>query len=249
MEGSFTPPTVAGTGSSEFSGTPPPTPFEPPPTPPPPSLPPIPWEEPGRPIGSALFETIKLVVTSPSEAFARMPLNSELLRPVLYALIVGMIGVVAQTVYDTVFSTVMTQLLPMFADRKDALFGAVGGVIGLFFAPLLIPVILVIGASITHLMLLLLGGGRQGWTATFRVLSYSMTASLFLLIPLVGGLLNFAAGIVFQTNGLAVVHGMSRGRAFAAIFLPILVCCGCFLLGAVLFGTAMMAGIREIWKQ
>ena len=220
-----------------------------PPTPPPPSLPPIPWEEPGRPIGSALFETIKLVVTSPSEAFARMPLNSELLRPVLYALIVGMIGVVAQTVYDTLFSTVITRLVPMFADRKDALFGAVGGFIGLFFAPLFIPIILVIGASITHLMLLLLGGGRQGWTATFRVLSYSMTASLFLLIPLVGGLLNFAAGLLFQTNGLAVVHGMSRGRTFAAIFLPILVCCGCFLLGAVLFGTAMMAGIREIWKQ
>ncbi|TPW12333.1 MAG: hypothetical protein FD129_1484 [bacterium] len=249
MEGSFTPPTIAGSGGSGFSGGPPPMP--PPPTPPPtpPPVAPFPWEEPGRSIGSALFETIRLIVTSPSEAFARMPLNSELLRPVLFALIVGMIGVVAQTVYETLFSAVFTRLLPMFADKSDAMFGAVGGVIGLFFAPFFIPLFLAIGAGITHLMLMLLGGGRQGWTATFRVASYSMVSSLFMLIPIAGGLLNFVASLIFQTHGLAVVHGMSRGRAFVALFLPLIVCCGCFMLGMLVFGTAMLAGFKDLWNQ
>lgn len=221
MEGSFTPPPVV----------------------------PIPWEEPGRSIGSALLETIQLIMTRPSEAFARMPLNSELLRPIFYALIVGMVGLVAQTVYDTLFSTLFSQLLPMFSDQKDALFGVIGGVVGIFFGPVLIPLVLVVSAAITQLMLLLLGGGQKGWTATFRVLSYSMTSSLLLLIPLVGGLLSFVAGLIFQTHGLAVVHGMTRGRAFAAIFLPILVCCGCFMLGALFFGAAMMAGIQGLMNQ
>ena len=247
MEGSFTPPTAAGTGGSDFIGTPPPGP---PPIPPPPPAPvPIPWEEPGRPIGSALLETIQMIMTRPSEAFARMPLNTDLLRPILYALIVGMVGLLAQTVYDTLFSTLFSQLLPMFSDQKDALFGAIGGVVGLFFGPVLIPLVLVVGAAITHLMLMLLGGGQKGWTATFRVLAYAMTSSLFLLIPLVGGLINFVAGLIFQTIGLADVHGMSRGRAFAAIFLPLVVCCGCFMLGALFFGAAMLAGIKGLLNQ
>lgn len=54
---------------------------------------PLPWEDPRLPFFDALFETVKLFVTRPEEAFRRMAPSGSLGRPILYAVIVGWIGV------------------------------------------------------------------------------------------------------------------------------------------------------------
>lgn len=269
MEGSFTPPTVAGTGQSGFEetppgygagqsppnsgGTPPPLDGLPPQGGPPPfggaPVTPIPWEEPGRPVLVALVETVQLIYTRCSEAFGRMPLNTELLRPILFAMIVGMIGAAAETVYDSLWSLTVWKFFPGMQDKESGAFGVVGNFVLLFFMPLIIPVLLVISSAVTHVMLLLLGAGKRGWTATFRVSCYSYASALLMLIPLAGGLASGIAGLIFGTHGLAVVHGTSRGRALAALLLPVIVCCGCLMLCVMVFGTALLAGFKDLWNR
>jgi hypothetical protein len=259
MEGSFTPPTVAGTGQSGFPAGPPPLDPPPPgyggPPPsdgaPPPAVPPmapIPWEEPGRPIVNAFFETIQLVYSHVTEAFRRMPLNTELIRPILFAVLVGMIGAMAETFYDSVFSLAAWKFLPWMDRDENPAFGVVGSFVVLFFMPIIIPMMLIISSAVTHLMLLLLGAGRRGWTATFRVSCYAYASALLMVIPVAGSLASAIAGLIFGTCGLAVVHNTSRSRALVALLLPAAVCCGCVMLVFMVFGTAMLAGFREIWN-
>jgi hypothetical protein len=262
MEGSFTPPTIAGTGQSGFEGSPvrndgtdqlppgsggTPPPLDGPPPGPPPA--PIPWEEPGRPLINAFFDTIRLLYSRCSEAFARMPLNTELLKPIIFAILVGMIGAVAETVYNSIWSVTVWKLFPWMDDEGSDMFGVFGGFVALFFMPLFIPILLVIASAVTHVMLLLLGAGARGWTATFRVSCYAYASALCQLIPFVGGLAAALVGLIFATHGLAVVHGTSRGRALAAQLLPAAICCGILSLGMLVFGTAILAGFKDLWNR
>ncbi|HEX7878357.1 MAG TPA: YIP1 family protein [Candidatus Eisenbacteria bacterium] len=265
MEGSFTPPTIAGTGQSGFEETPirneggqfppgqggPTPPLDGPPPGPPhlPPVAPIPWEEPGRALVNAFVDTITLLYSRCSEAFARMPLNSELLKPIIFAILVGMIGAVAETVYNSIWSMTIWKLFPWMDEQEHPGFGVFGNFVALFFMPLLIPMFLVIASAITHIMLILLGAGNRGWTATFRVSCYASASALCQVIPFVGGLASGIVGLIFATHGLAVVHGTSRGRALFAQLLPAAICCGVLSLGLLVFGSAMLAGFKELWNK
>lgn len=72
----------------------------------------IPWEEPGPPWPQRLIATIQLLFMRPREAFERMPLDSELLKPFLFALIVGSVGWVAHLFWDTLTRGAMRGLMP-----------------------------------------------------------------------------------------------------------------------------------------
>jgi hypothetical protein len=67
-------------------------------SPPPPAAPaspaPIPWEDTARTSTfERLVETVKLLATRPSEAFAGMPTTGGIGSPLLYAIVVGWIGI------------------------------------------------------------------------------------------------------------------------------------------------------------
>ena len=67
-------------------------------TPPPPAEPvapaPIPWEDPARPgVIERFVETVKLLASKPAEAYDRMPTVGGIGQPLLFAIIVGWIGI------------------------------------------------------------------------------------------------------------------------------------------------------------
>src|SRR5664280_1618412 len=68
-----------------------------------PAVTPLPWEQPGYPALEGLYETAKLVLTSPGQAFARMSPTGSLGRPLLYAVIFGWVGIIAGQAYDLAF--------------------------------------------------------------------------------------------------------------------------------------------------
>jgi hypothetical protein len=106
-------------------------------------------------------------------------------------------------------------------------FGAVFVVIGLFIA-----------AGVLHLMLLLLGGARRDFEATFRVVSYAQATSILFLLPFCGQVIGGVWCLVLYVVGLAEVHRIGHGRAVAAVLLPLaLVCCCCAFLGFVFAAT------------
>jgi hypothetical protein len=205
-----------------------------------------PWER-RHEIGfaSGLVETTRQVLATPGEFFRTMPRGGGIGSPLLYALIVSYIGLVAATLYNAVFNAVLG---PTFAnlgagrpelERYAALLRGGPGTIlaNLILGPVVVVALLFVGAGLVHLMLLLVGGARHPFETTFRVMGYLHATSILNLVPIVGSLIGIAYWVVLAVIGLSAGHGISEGRAAFALFLQVfLVCCCCGLaLGAVFF--------------
>ena len=203
-----------------------------------------PWERRAE-IGlvSALVETTKSVLTSPGEFFRGMPVSGGIGAPLGYGVILGYVGLLAQAIYDAVFRAVMGSAFAPFGSRPEMeRFGALmGGGLGFMVSAILGPILAVIGifvaAGVFHVMLLLLGSARRDFEATVRVSCYSEAAALLLLIPLCGQLVGGVYQIVLWIIGLSEAHGITKGKAAAAVLIPIaLLCCCCVALIAIFAG-------------
>lgn len=212
----------------------------------------IPWEERDR-IGlpSALVETTREVLARPGSFFRAMPVTGGLGSPLLYAVLIGWIGLVATAFYQALFRSVVGSSLGALGSERPelaALLGWVEGWAGFVAQAVFGGVFVVIGvfvaAGILHLFLLLLGGARRDFEATFRVVSFSQATSILFLVPFCGQPIGGVWCLVLYVLGLAEAHGIGHGKAAAAVLLPIvLVCCCCAALAFVFAGAiAGLAG-------
>lgn len=201
----------------------------------------IPWEEPGPPWPQRLIATLQLLFTRPREAFERMPLDSELLKPFLFALIVGSVGWVAHLFWETLTRGALRGLMPgnMQAQRFEMPLALVPFVA--LFSPAIVAVCLLITAAIDHLFLLIVGGAKQGFNATLRATCYALGSQVLLLLPLCGTLLALIAGIAFTIVGFSAAHRISIARSALAVLLPICFCCVCLVIALVTVGSALFA--------
>jgi len=223
----------------------------PPPTsgPPPPRAagPGIAWDQRDR-IGfvNALVETTRQVLTEPGTFFRAMPVTGGLGSPLLYGVVLGWAGLVAAALYQAIFRSVVgSSWAALGADRPElaALLGWVEGWAGfvgqVVFGGVLVVIAVFVAAGILHLMLLLLGGARRGFEATFRVVSFAEATSLLFLVPFCGQLVGGIWCLVLYVLGLAAAHQIGHGKAAAAVLLPIALCCCCGALLAFLFAGAI----------
>ena len=224
----------------------------PPPLPPGPRvaaapLPGIPWDDRGR-IGlvSALVETTRDVLTGPGAFFRAMPVSGGLGSPLLYAVIVGWIGLVASAFYQAIFRSVVGSGLGAFGSERPelvALLGWVEGWAGFVAQAVFGGVFVVIGvflaAGILHLVLMLLGGARRDFEATLRVVSFSQATSILFLVPFCGQFVGGIWTLVLYVLGLAEAHQIGHGKATAAVLLPIVLLCCCCAGLAFLFAGAI----------
>lgn len=214
------------------------------------------WDERAR-LGfvPAFVETTRQVLTSPTDFFRRMPTAGGLGGPLLYAVTAGWIGLVAAALYQSVWvSIVGPSVLPFGIEREEfarvlafmeswaglvaqVVFGGVSVTIGVF-----------VTAGILHLMLLLLGGGQKSFEATFRAVSFAQAPMVLFVIPvfLVPGCGALVAiwSLVLYVIGLSEAHQIGRGRAVAAVLLPLVaLCCCCAGFAFTLAGAiASLAG-------
>jgi len=205
----------------------------------------LPWENrAGRSIVEALTETVTLIFTKPDKAFSIMRREGGFGDPLLYILILGTIAGVISLGFSFGLKS-----LGIFADRNNG-FGALAGM-GFGFIGLLIfiPFAIVIGsfiaAAITHLCLMIVGGAKQPFETTYRVICFGGgTGSLLQIVPLCGGFLGAIASLVLNCIGLARAHETDTWRAVVAILLPMVVCCGG---AAVLFMVIIGAAAAGNW--
>ena len=228
----------------------PPLPPEPPPGvppgAPPPTSDPLPWEQPGYPFLEALFETAKLVLTRPSEAFARMSLTVDLARPILYAILFGWIGMVASQIYNLALRGVLMNMLPLPGAWRGFAMPTAWSVATMVLAPVFVLLGVFLWSAVVHLFLVLVGGANSGFGATVRVICYASTVQVLNVIPFCGGFLAMLWALVLQILGLAVAHRTSQGKSALAVLLPLALCCACGLLLAVAFGAAIAAAIANL---
>src|SRR5262245_60731959 len=155
-------------------------PTDPPYPPPPPIAPPtvegLPWERPSAGLGS-IFPTIGQFVTSPLQAFAKMSLAVDLVRPIAYYVMLVLIGAVLAQIWNALFFEqtlgMLRQFLPPEVAQQLAPWlkrpGAVQIVLGLVITPLIMLVVLFIWTALVHAGLVILGGAAAGFPATLRV--------------------------------------------------------------------------------
>ncbi len=210
----------------------------------------IPWEERDR-LGmiAALIETTRQVLFAPSAFFRAMPVSGGMGSPLGYAVIVGWIGVVAASFYQAVFRTVLGAGGSAFADRPEVaqLLNFVGGWAGfvgqVVFGGVFVLIGVFLSAGVFHVMLMLLGGARQGFEATLRAVSYAQATSLIFLLPFCGQPIGAVWALVLYVIGLAEAHRIGHGKAVAAVLLPlVIICCCCAGIGMMIgMGAAGLA--------
>jgi hypothetical protein len=189
-----------------------------------------PWEEMGR-YGflNAFYLTVRRVLFTPGRLFGRMPSRVGIWQPLLFALVAGMIGAFFQWMWSLTGATARLFLSEDVAGVMERPF-----TLGIIFvlSPLLVCVQVFMEAGIIHLCLMITGGDRLGFEATFRVTAYAMATALLLAVPFCGNLLFLGWGVAVLIIGLARIHGSEPWRAALAVLLPTLVCgFGCVGIG------------------
>lgn len=206
-----------------------------------------PWDDRTR-LGllTALVETTRQVLTAPGAFFRGMPVTGGLGSPLIYALIVGWLGVVATAFYQALYQSIAGPGLSGLGESPElaAALGWAQGWAGFFSQLLLGGVFVVVGvmlwSGLVHLLLLLLGGASRGFEATARVVAYAQAVSVLCLVPFCGGLVGGVWAIVVQTIGLAAAQRIGHGKAVAAVLLPlVLLCCCCAAAFGTLFAGAL----------
>jgi hypothetical protein len=196
-------------------------------------------------------ETARRVIVEPGRFFRAAPSPGGPGAPLLYAVVVGWLGLVAWSFYNAIFHSIVgSRLEALGAERADLLpvlsfLESWNGFATLaLLGPVLVAVFVFAWAGLVHGGLLVLGGGRGGFAATFEVACYGTSLALFLVVPFCGFLVMLPYLLVVWVVGLAAAHGTDEVRGYAAILLAIVVPCCCLIgLLAVLGGLAGLAGL------
>lgn len=189
----------------------------------------LPWEVKGQSF-SSWWETMSMIIGSPSLAFSRMRQYGGLGSPIMFA--VWGLGVPV-AVGMCIMIPIMILLGIGIGNEGGAGLG-IGFGAGMIVALLIGAVVYVflaatvgalIAAAIYHLCLLMVGGARQPFETTFRVVSFvqggiTPVGLVLAFIPYLGGLIHMIWMIVLLIIGLAKAHEVSTGKAAGAVLLP-----------------------------
>jgi hypothetical protein len=197
----------------------------------------LPWDDrQQRGLLRAYFDTLVMVLTKPAEAFAAMKREGGFGEPLIYAIIGGSVGYVIYFLYNFLLGS--ARLLGSHENPMLHMMG--GGIRSLVFIiciPLLIALGVFIASGILHLCLMLVGGAKQPFETTFRVVCFAGgSADPLLVIPFCGGLIAGIWKIVLYCIGLAGGHETDTGRAVLAVILPLIVCCGGIIALGMMIG-------------
>ncbi len=189
---------------------------------------------------SAFVETTKKIFVQPAAFFKTLERNGNLKDDLLFAAIMGTIPSVIIFLFFLVFSLEgLEELRDLYISLSGVEFQSIGmGLIITVTTPLQVIVSLFIFGGLIHIFLRLFGWRRAALPGTIRALSYSTTAGLAGIFPLVGGLIGTIWGLILQTIGIKTIHKLTAGKAFLAIISPLLAIILLVAVSVVVIGLA-----------
>ena len=140
---------------------------------------------------------------------------------------------------------------PEMSEAGRGISSNVGSPLGTAMIPFVLIIWLFIVSGMLHLFVMIVGGAKAGFEATFRVVSYSVSPFLFMVIPYCGVLITPLWALSLFMIGIRDAHETTGGKATAAVLFPFLFCCGMMVLAAVLFmGTiaASFGSMMHLYK-
>ncbi len=193
----------------------------------------IPWENQTRGYFKGFLQTVNMVLFHPGEFFSRMPVRGGKATPLLFGVLAGAIGFCFSLFWPLLANDLRgwSRYLDPFSMNQAAGLLLVVAVL----SPVIIAVGLFLYALFTHFLLILVRGNKNGFEATFRVISYSYAGNLFSVVPILGGIVGGIWTVVLEIIGLSRAHGIGILRVvFAVIFLPFIII---MLLAAALISS------------
>ncbi len=210
------------------------------------------WEN-ARQIGRlvAFGLTIRDVIISPVNFFQAMRVKGGLFEPMLFAILVLWIAALFNLIWSFVFPQDWLQSLQQSRSDIPQLPQSYINIVMFIVSPIITIISIFLNTAIFHLSLLMLGGAKKGFEATFRVMCYSGAAAVFNILPVLGPFLGVLYVLTLDIIGLREAHEIGGWKAFFAIALPLLLICGCccafiFFL-AFSLGLANMDGLSTGW--
>jgi hypothetical protein len=199
----------------------------------------LPWETQPKSFGT-WWETAKLCLMQPSYAFRIMWQYGGIGAPLLHAVSGIAIGSFGQLLWS-----IPLVLVASVAGNQGQGGPEIAGVVGLQVVMQFVQcaaavgfgaIGVFIGAAIIHVCLMMVGGAKQSYETTFRVIAYSQGATGWLNAIPCGALVLGIWALVLEIIGLAEAHEIPGSKAALAVFLPVLVCLG-------ICGIAVLAGV------
>jgi hypothetical protein len=217
----------------------------PPPPPPPPYMPPpavsggLPWET--QAIGPQPFlDTALLFIKDPAQAWRLTRETGDYMRPLLFGVIVGWVGLVFRAVWGTMFGAGLTRMIP---GRYAGMLGGGGSLVGqVILGPLFVAIGLFVGAAILHVSFMIVGAltsSKSQFEGTFRLMCYASVANVANVVPLLGGLVAGVWAAYLIVVGAQQLHKTTQSKALFGILLPTIVCCVCVAVGSIFAGAAL----------
>jgi hypothetical protein len=192
-----------------------------------------PWEEYEKHgLIQGLLGTLRQSLFSPVAFFAGLPRSGGFLVPLLFALIIETVGGLAGYVWGQAFES------PFLSSPKTS--GSMMVVMGLLM-PLIVFVSIVAWALVLHLSLFLVGGAKEDFEATFRVVFYTSGPSLCSVIPIIGTWITLPWRLYLVIIATREVHRITTAKAVVAVILPSIACCGLVIggLGLTFLGMGL----------
>ncbi len=202
---------------------------------------PSPWERRGE-IGmvQAIVDTTKGVMLQPKTFFQSIHPTGDHGASLGYGVLVGSVwGILSQLIGLGINLTLFASV----AQGQENMLG-IGTNVGvtLLFAlamPLFVTIGMYIGSGLMHLGLLMCGGNRNGFEATFRTVCYSQSVQILAVVPIVGGAIAGLWMIIVEIIGLMSMHRTSGGKAAFAVLWVLFLGCGLGIILAVVVGFAV----------
>jgi len=195
-----------------------------------------------------LFRTMKDTLFTPTAFFKRMPVSGGLTDPLLYALIIGMAGLMIHYFWNILLYNSMQDFM-VSEVRTAAGHTMVEGLRSPYTAmitPFLLIFWLFAVSGALHLVLLLVRGALAGFEATFRVIAYGVSPFVLLIVPFCGMPIAGLWVMTIAIIGLKEAHGTTGGKAAFAVLFPFIFCCGFFIAAMVLFMGAIAASFGSM---
>jgi len=204
----------------------------------------VPWED-RENLGffEALWLTWKESLFNPESFFSRLPYRGGIGSPLLYAVLVGWLGIGGYYMINFIFqSTIMMPFANEFGGMDQFGVGMLG--FGIFFGIIMAPILIIIGlfimAGIYHLIFMIFGWAERDFEATFRALAYAYGASVFMIVPFCGGMVGGIWQMVLSIFGFKHMQKTTGGKAALVYFIPMIFCCCIIMIIMMFMGAAFM---------
>ena len=208
------------------------------------------WEDPAtRWTVKGLLSSLKDVLFSPANFFRTMNVTGGITDPMLFALISGMVSWMIYYFWLIVLHDPLSSYIPHTGASGLDMFQGSGLAAVAVLTPFILIASLFIWSGVLHLLLMMVRGAKNGFEATFRVVSYSVGAYVFLMVPFCGAVISGIWTMVLAIIGLKEAHGTTGGKASFVVLFPLIMCCAMVMLFFLLVLGTVAASFGTMPQQ